>query len=68
MLDFNGQDDVGSSAGSNAERDELRVVADCAYAALSDQVKAAGLRQGAYDYMVKPLDHATLLEKIRAMG
>jgi putative DNA primase/helicase len=24
MLDFNGQDDVGSSAGGNAERDELR--------------------------------------------
>jgi len=24
------------------------------------------MRQGAFDYMVKPLDHAVLLEKIRA--
>ena len=28
--------------------------------------KIWGMRQGAFDYMVKPLDHAVLLEKIRA--
>lgn len=27
-----------------------------------------GLRQGAIDYMVKPLDHAKLLERIAGMG
>ena len=30
--------------------------------------KIWGMRQGAFDYMVKPLDHAVLLEKIRALG
>jgi twitching motility two-component system response regulator PilH len=30
--------------------------------------KIWGMRQGAFDYMVKPLDHAVLLEKIRAFG
>jgi DNA-binding response OmpR family regulator len=25
------------------------------------------MRQGAFDYMVKPLDHAVLLDKIRAL-
>jgi twitching motility two-component system response regulator PilH len=29
--------------------------------------KIWGMRQGAFDYMVKPLDHAVLLEKIRAL-
>lgn len=27
-----------------------------------------GLRQGAIDYMIKPLDHAKLLERIAGMG
>jgi FixJ family two-component response regulator len=26
------------------------------------------MRQGAFDYMVKPIDHKTLLDKIRALG
>ncbi|MBS0345790.1 MAG: response regulator [Proteobacteria bacterium] len=30
--------------------------------------KIWGLRQGALDYMVKPIDHAALLDKIRALG
>ncbi|MBS0356859.1 MAG: response regulator [Proteobacteria bacterium] len=30
--------------------------------------KIWGLRQGAHDYMVKPIDHTTLLDKIRALG
>lgn len=30
--------------------------------------KIWGLRQGAHDYMVKPIDHAALLDKIRALG
>ena len=30
--------------------------------------KIWGMRQGAFDYMVKPLDHAVLLEKIRALS
>ena len=30
--------------------------------------KIWGMRQGAFDYMVKPIDHTTLLEKIRALG
>ena len=30
--------------------------------------KIWGMRQGAFDYLVKPLDHAVLLERIRAMG
>ena len=30
--------------------------------------KIWGMRQGAFDYMVKPLDHAVLLEKIRAFS
>ncbi|WP_079436894.1 response regulator transcription factor [Zoogloea sp. LCSB751] len=29
--------------------------------------KIWGLRQGALDYMVKPIDHAALLDKIRAL-
>ncbi|QID16900.1 response regulator [Nitrogeniibacter mangrovi] len=29
--------------------------------------KIWGMRQGAFDYLVKPLDHAELLERIRAM-
>ena len=30
--------------------------------------KIWGMRQGAFDYMVKPIDHKTLLDKIRALG
>ena len=30
--------------------------------------KIWGLRQGALDYMVKPIDHTALLDKIRALG
>lgn len=30
--------------------------------------KIWGLRQGAHDYMVKPIDHTALLDKIRALG
>ena len=30
--------------------------------------KVWGMRQGAFDYMVKPLDHAALLDKIRAFS
>ena len=30
--------------------------------------KIWGMRQGAFDYMVKPLDHAALLDKIRAFS
>ena len=30
--------------------------------------KIWGMRQGALDYMVKPIDHPALLEKIRALG
>ena len=30
--------------------------------------KIWGMRQGAFDYMVKPLDHAVLLEKILAFS
>ena len=33
-----------------------------------DTDKIWGMRQGAFDYMVKPLDHAILLEKIRALS
>jgi len=29
--------------------------------------KIWGMRQGAFDYLVKPLDHSVLLERIRAM-
>jgi twitching motility two-component system response regulator PilH len=27
-----------------------------------------GMRQGAYDYLVKPVDHADLLKRIQALG
>ncbi len=30
--------------------------------------KIWGMRQGAHDYMVKPLDHAVLLDKIKALN
>ena len=30
--------------------------------------KIWGMRQGAFDYLVKPLDHAMLLDKIKALG
>lgn len=30
--------------------------------------KIWGMRQGAYDYMVKPVDHNELLNRIRAIG
>ena len=30
--------------------------------------KVWGMRQGAYDYMVKPVDHIELLARIKAMG
>jgi len=30
--------------------------------------KIWGMRQGAYDYIVKPLDHAVLLERIKSIG
>jgi twitching motility two-component system response regulator PilH len=30
--------------------------------------KIWGMRQGAYDYMVKPVDHIELLARIKAMG
>ena len=33
-----------------------------------DTDKIWGLRQGAHDYMVKPLDHAVLLDKIKALN
>jgi len=30
--------------------------------------KIWGMRQGAYDYIVKPLNHAVLLERIKSIG
>jgi twitching motility two-component system response regulator PilH len=30
--------------------------------------KIWGMRQGAYDYLVKPIDHAELLARIKAIG
>ncbi len=30
--------------------------------------KIWGMRQGAFDYLVKPLNHADLLERIKALG
>ena len=30
--------------------------------------KIWGMRQGAYDYLVKPVDHAELLKRIQAIG
>ena len=30
--------------------------------------KIWGMRQGAYDYIVKPLDHISLLERIKSIG
>ena len=33
-----------------------------------DTDKIWGMRQGAYDYLVKPLDHDELLARIRAIG
>ena len=33
-----------------------------------DTDRVWGMRQGAFDYLVKPLDHAMLLDKIKALG